>query len=90
MVVVTSVLRLSVSWNRTGALIVYDYLSTGHRKLLKMFELIEGDIADCSRFFLALKRVDAIIHFAASAYVGESVTNPRKYFLEIILSQPSL
>jgi UDP-glucose-4-epimerase GalE len=28
----------------------------------------------------ALKRVDAVIHFAASAYVGESVANPRKYF----------
>ena len=25
-------------------------------------------------------RVDAVIHFAAYAYVGESVTNPRKYF----------
>jgi UDP-arabinose 4-epimerase len=28
----------------------------------------------------ALKRVDAVIHFAASAYVGESVASPRKYF----------
>ena len=27
-----------------------------------------------------LPRVDAIMHFAAHAYVGESVTNPRKYF----------
>jgi UDP-glucose-4-epimerase GalE len=60
--------------------IVYDDLSTGHRKLSKGFELIEGDIADHSKILPALKRVDAIIHFAASAYVGESVMNPRKYF----------
>ena len=60
--------------------IIYDNLSTGHRKLSKGFELIEGDIADRSKMLPALKRVDAIIHFAASAYVGESVTNPRKYF----------
>ncbi len=62
------------------SVIIYDNLSTGHRKLSKGFELIEGDIADRSKILPALKRVDAIIHFAASAYVGESVANPRKYF----------
>jgi UDP-arabinose 4-epimerase len=61
-------------------LIIYDDLSTGHRKLSKGFELIEGDIADRSKLLPALSRVDAIVHFAASAYVGESVRNPRKYF----------
>ena len=60
--------------------IIYDDISTGHRKLSKGFELIEGDIADRSKILPVLKRADAIIHFAASAYVGESVTNPRKYF----------
>ena len=60
--------------------IIYDDLSTGHRKLSKGFELIEGDIADRSKILPALKRVEAVIHFAASAYVGESVANPRKYF----------
>ena len=62
------------------SVIIYDNLSTGHRKLSKGFELIEGDIADRSKMLPALKRVDAIIHFAASAYVGESVKEPRKYF----------
>jgi UDP-arabinose 4-epimerase len=60
--------------------IIYDDLSTGHRKLSKGFELIEGDIGDRSKILPALKRVEAVIHFAASAYVGESVANPRKYF----------
>ena len=60
------------------SVIIYDDLSTGHRKLSKGFELIEGDIADRSKILTVLKRVDAMVHFAASAYVGESVVNPRK------------
>jgi UDP-glucose-4-epimerase GalE len=60
--------------------LIYDNLLTGHRKLSRGFELIEGDIADRRKFGTALKRTDAVLHFAASAYVGESVVNPRKYF----------
>jgi len=60
--------------------LIYDNLSTGHRKLAHGFRLIEGDIADRSRMLPALKQVDAVIHFAASAYVGESVAKPRMYF----------
>jgi len=72
------------------SIIVYDDLSTGHRKLSKGFEPIEGNIADRSKILPALKRVDAIIHFAACAYVGESVTNPRKYFRNNIESALAL
>ncbi len=61
-------------------IIIYDNLSTGHRKLSRGFELIEGDIVDGSKLAPLLKQVDAVLHFAASAYVGESVSNPRKYF----------
>src|SRR5689334_21135661 len=39
-----------------------------------------GDIADSQTLAPVLKRVDAIMHFAAFAYVGESVREPRKYF----------
>ena len=60
--------------------VIYDNLSTGFRSLADGFDLIEGDIADESMLKPALSRVDAVIHFAASAYVGESVENPRKYF----------
>jgi UDP-glucose-4-epimerase GalE len=59
---------------------IYDDLSTGHRKLSQGFELIEGDIGDTARISKALEGKDAVIHFAGSAYVGESVENPRKYF----------
>ena len=60
--------------------LILDNLSTGHRRLAGNFELIEGDIADRELVAKCLKRSDAVMHFAASAYVGESVTNPRKYF----------
>jgi UDP-arabinose 4-epimerase len=60
--------------------LIYDNLSTGHESLAKGFELVKGDILDRATLLAALRRVDAIMHFAAHAYVGESVTNPRKYF----------
>ncbi len=60
--------------------IIYDNLSTGFRELAEGFELIVGDIADSAKLAKALSRADAVMHFAAHAYVGESVENPRKYF----------
>lgn len=65
---------------RGHEVIIYDNLSTGHEFLAKGFELIRADIADVSTLSSALRRVDSIMHFAAHAYVGESVENPRKYF----------
>lgn len=60
--------------------IVFDNLSTGYESLAKGFELVKGDILDASALARVLPRADAIMHFAAHAYVGESGTNPRKYF----------
>jgi UDP-glucose-4-epimerase GalE len=60
--------------------IIYDNLSNGHAVLADGFELIVGDIADSTKIADTLKRVDAVMHFAAHAYVGESVENPRKYY----------
>jgi len=60
--------------------LIYDNLSTGHRKLSKGLDFIEGDIADHEKLKKCLAGVDAVMHFAASASVEESVTNPRKYF----------
>jgi UDP-glucose-4-epimerase GalE len=59
---------------------IYDNLSTGHDFLAKGFELIAGDIADGSKLRAVLDRVETVVHFAAHAYVGESVIDPRKYF----------
>jgi UDP-glucose 4-epimerase len=60
--------------------VIFDDLSTGFEFLAKGFELIRGDLGDAARIKPVLQRVDAVMHFAAYAYVGESVTNPRKYF----------
>jgi UDP-glucose-4-epimerase GalE len=70
--------------------VLYDNLSTGFRRLAQGFELVEGDIADEAKLRPALARVDAVMHFAAHAYVGESVENPRKYFRNNILGALSL
>lgn len=62
--------------------IVFDNLSYGHREAIKDCELIVGDLLDKD----AVKKVceehqiDGVIHFAAFAYVGESVQKPDKYY----------
>jgi len=65
--------------------IIYDNLSTGHEELASGFELVVGDITDTAKLASVLGRVDAVMHFAAHAYVGESVTDPRKYFHNNVL-----
>jgi len=60
--------------------VIYDNVSTGYPALTKGFNLVVGDIADTTKLTDTLKQVDAVMHFAAHAYVGESVENPRKYF----------
>jgi UDP-glucose 4-epimerase len=60
--------------------VIYDNLCTGHECLADGFPLIQADIADTSKLKPALLNVTAVMDFAAHAYVGESVANPRKYF----------
>jgi len=60
--------------------ILYDNLSTGHEELAADFELVIGDMADSAKIAKVLARSDSVMHFAAHAYVGESVRDPRKYF----------
>lgn len=69
--------------NRAGHdLLVYDNLSTGHRKFARFGDFEHGDILDTQKLRSCLREwhPDVIIHFAANAYVGESVLNPGKYF----------
>ncbi len=62
--------------------VVLDNLSTGHRWAVKWGELVEGDVGDVALVARTLRRcgIDAVVHFAASSYVGESMVDPRKYF----------
>jgi UDP-glucose 4-epimerase len=61
---------------------VYDSLVFGHTTAVPEGKLIRGDLADADRLDQALlaHRIEAVVHFAAFAYVGESVTNPAKYY----------
>jgi len=62
---------------------VFDNLSEGHRGAIDpRAEFVEGDLAERNQIELALTQLkpDAVMHFAASALVGESMENPSKYF----------
>jgi UDP-glucose-4-epimerase GalE len=61
---------------------VYDNLSAGHRRAVPADRLIVGDLAEVPRLdhALMLHRIEAVVHFAAFAYVGESVRDPGKYY----------
>lgn len=62
--------------------LVFDNFIYGHREFVRWGKFVEGDIRDAR----ALERVfgshkfDAVIHFAALAYVGESVVDPNRYY----------
>jgi UDP-arabinose 4-epimerase len=62
--------------------IVLDNLSTGHEWAVRWGPLVRGDIADQKLVgeTLRLYRIEAVLHFAASAYVGYSMRDPRGYF----------
>ena len=62
--------------------VTYDNFSRGHRDLVKWGEAIEGDILDGDALDSALARVqpDAVAHFAAYAYVDESMASPEIYY----------
>jgi UDP-glucose-4-epimerase GalE len=62
--------------------VVFDNLSRGHREAVRWGPLVEGDTADRASLAGALEahRAFAVMHFAAFAYVGESVTEPALYY----------
>lgn len=65
-------------------IVVLDNLVYGHRQAIvdKGVELVVGDIGDRGLLqkLFAEHAFTAVIHFAAYAYVGESVTDPLKYY----------
>ena len=62
--------------------VVLDNLSFGHEWAVKWGPFEKGDLADIDwvRGLMKKHQIDAVIHFAANAFVGESMANPRKYF----------
>jgi UDP-glucose-4-epimerase GalE len=74
--------RLLASQGRK--IVVLDNLVYGHRDAIvdESVELVIGDIGDRDlvRGLFAKHKFEAVVHFAAYAYVGESVTDPLKYY----------
>ncbi len=72
--------------------VVLDNLSAGHRWAVKWGPLVEGDVndEDLVRRVIDEHRIEAAIHFAASAYVGESMREPRKYFRNNVINSLGL
>lgn len=62
--------------------VTLDNFSMGHRWAVRYGPLVEADLGDTDAVGRALKEygIEAVIHFAANAYVGESVRDPGKYF----------
>lgn len=63
--------------------VVYDNLSTGHSEAVpEDVQLIYGDIREKEVLGRTLETydIDAVMHFAASSLVGESMTEPSKYY----------
>src|SRR5438034_8168909 len=62
--------------------VVYDNLSRGRREAVRWGPLVEGDLHDSARLATAMNahRITAVMHFAAFAYVGESVADPEIYY----------
>src|SRR5476651_2311894 len=62
---------------------IFDNLTEGHRRALEpRAKFVEGDLSHRDEILAAVKKSkpDAVMHFAANALVGESMTNPSKYF----------
>ena len=72
---------------------VFDSLVKGHRgAVVEGAEFVEGDLADGARVREALKGqgTEAVIHMAAHSLVGESVTEPAKYYRNNVVAGLSL
>ncbi len=71
---------------------VYDNLVMGHRAAVPEGRLIVGDLHDQGLLEKTIHdhRVEAVMHFAAFAYVGESVTDPAKYYRNNVVGTLSL
>ena len=72
--------------------VVLDNLSEGRPSAVKWGPLIRGDLENIElvRAVLTNYKIQAVIHFAASAYVGESMRSPRKYFRNNVVNSLNL
>ena len=72
--------------------VTYDNLSTGHEWAVQWGPLERGDVLDGARLaeVMARYRPVALMHFAALSLVGESMSNPEKYYTNNVVGSLSL
>ena len=72
--------------------VVFDNLVYGHKEFAKWGEFVLGDLNNIEQVRLLFEKYDieAVIHFAAFAYVGESVKKPEKYYLNNVYNTLNL
>ena len=79
--------------NRRGyETVVFDNLIYGHREAVKWGKFVQGDLANVSDIDKVFSEndIEAVIHFAAFAYVGESVFEPEKYYYNNVVNTLNL
>jgi UDP-arabinose 4-epimerase len=72
--------------------VTYDNMIYGNRWAVQWGPLVEGDVGDRARLLETIERYDieAVMHFAAFAYVGESMLKPELYFDNNVLKSMTL
>jgi len=79
--------------NRSGyRTVVFDNLVYGSREFVKWGEFVLGDLADKDQIRLCFRKypIDVVMHFSAFAYVGQSVTDPARYYLNNVANTLNL
>jgi UDP-glucose 4-epimerase len=73
-------------------LIIYDNLSTGHKEAITYGELVVGDLANKDQLdeLFRTQKFEAVLHFAGSIVVPESVSQPLKYYQNNTLNSHTL
>ena len=79
--------------NKNGFnVVVLDNFSEGHREFVDGLKTYEVNLCDVDgvRKVFEENKIDAVVHFAAFAYVGESVQNPQKYYYNNVVNTLNL
>ena len=74
------------------AIVILDTLENGHRKAVGDAPFVQGDVADSSLVerICSEHGVNEVVHFAAYKAVGESMSNPEKYFNNNVIGSQKL
>lgn len=72
--------------------VTYDSLVHGHRWAVQWGPFVEGDVRDRSKLIDTMRQYEtvAVLHFAAFAYVGESMVHPELYFSNNVIGSLAL